>query len=280
MLTHRYAPVIWLAVYLGLQIAAPFLRLPSRSLWVLLSAVLLSAVLFTFVSLAVYGSLTHAVRRPGAAALCLGLGAAGWAGVYLLGPAPPNPPNLLKSFGLPAALALHTGDELFRIVAALGLGVLLANALREPNILLPAAVFAAFADYFMVHFGTVHHALKSEGGQQLVHAVSAKVPTLPGLPALTVGPADFVFMAFFFACVYRFDLHLMRTFWALFVLVSLSLAFVALRSAPIPALAPMALAFVGANFRRFKLSRPELQAMGAAAAIVLVVALGFIFWGK
>jgi hypothetical protein len=197
-----------------------------------------------------------------------------------MGPAPPNPPNLVKAVGPSAGLALHLGEELFRILATLGLGVLLASALREPNILLPAAVFAAFADYFMVNFGTVHHTMKTEAGQQLVQAVSAKVPTVAGLPVLTVGPADFVFMAFFFACVYRFDLHRQRTFWSLFVLLTLGLCFVVLLSAPIPALAPMALAFVGANFRRFKLSRSELQAMGTAAAIVLVAALVFIFWRK
>jgi hypothetical protein len=280
VLTRRYSAPIWLAVYLLLQIAVPFLRLPSRSVWVLLSAILLSAAVFTFVSLSVYGSLAYQVRRPGLAGILLAVGVAGWVGVVLMGPAPPNPPNLVKAVGPSAGLALHLGEELFRILATLGLGVLLASALREPNILLPAAVFAAFADYFMVNFGTVHHTMKTEAGQQLVQAVSAKVPTVAGLPVLTVGPADFVFMAFFFACVYRFDLHRQRTFWSLFVLLTLGLCFVVLLSAPIPALAPMALAFVGANFRRFKLSRSEMQAMGAAAVIVLVAALVFIFWGK
>jgi hypothetical protein len=280
VLTRRYSAVLWLAIYLALQVAVPFLRLPSRAVWVLLSAILLSAALFTFVSLSVFASLTNVVRRPGPAAMFLALGAAGWVGMLLLGPALPNPPNLLKTGGLPAGVALHLGEELFRILAALGLGVLLASALREPNILLPAAVFAAFADYFMVNFGTVHQTMKTEAGQQFVHAVSAKVPTVAGLPVLTVGPADFVFMAFFFACVYRFDLHRRRTFWSLFALLTLALCFVVLLSARIPALVPMALGFVLANFRRFKLSRPELQAMGTAAAIVLVVALSFIFWRR
>jgi hypothetical protein len=246
----------------------------------MLAAMLLSAGLFTMVSLAVYASLTFTVRRPMAAALLLATGAPSWALMLVLGPMPPNPPNLARLGGGLGAVALNSGEALFWIMATVGLGVLLASALREPNILLPAAVFAAFADYFVVHFGTVHHALKSAAGQHLVRTVSAKVPTLPGLPVLTVGPADFVFLAFFLACVYRFDLDLKRTLVLLGVLLTFSLFFVTLLGAPVPALVPMAFAFVVANFRRFKLSRSEMQAMGAAAVIVGVVALMFLLLGR
>jgi hypothetical protein len=108
--------------------------------------------------------------------------------------------------------------------------------------------------------------------------MSSKVPSLhTGSEILaTVGMADFVFLALFFACVYRFDLYLKRTFVALVILLTAALFF-AMRVGVIPALAPMALAFVAANFRRFKLSRAELQAMVAAGAIVLVLALGLVW---
>ena len=137
----------------------------------------------------------------------------------------------------------------------------------------------AFADYLVVHYGSVHVALKhGAAGQKLINAMSAHVPRLHRhLPVLTVGMADFLFLAFFFACVFRFDLNFRATFVTLFILLTLSLFFVAL-DRPIPALAPMALGFVAVNFRRFQLSRAELQAMGAAAAIVLVVASVFIFF--
>jgi hypothetical protein len=279
VLTRPYSAPLWLGIYLTLQLAAPFLRLPLRSPWALIAAVALSATIFTVLSLAIFASLTHAVRRPLHAVVFLVVGVAGWGLFQALGPMLPNPPNLARLWGPPGILGLHLGIELFRIIATLGLGVLLASALKEPNILLPAAVFAAFADYFMVNFGTVHHQMKTEAGQKFIHAVSAKVPTLPGLPVLTVGPADFVFMAFFFACVYRFGLDLKRTFLLMAILLTAALLFVVLFQAPIPALAPMALAFVGANFRCFRLSRSEKQAMGAAAAIVLAAAVAFVALG-
>jgi hypothetical protein len=279
VLTHRYSSALWLGIYVLLQVAASFLSLPAHSpSWLVLTAALISAGLFIFVSLAVCASFAYAVRRPAHAAVLLVVGAAGWWLMLALGPLPPNPPNLMRAGPL-AFMVLHNSEEVCRILATVGLGVLLASAIRERNILLPAAVFAAFADFFMVRFGTVHHEMKTQAGQHLVTAMSAKVPMVRGLPVLTVGPADFVFIAFFFACVYRFDLHLKRTFIALFFLLTLSLFFV-LIIGPIPALAPMALGFVSVNFRRFKLSRSEIQAMAAAAAIVLIVTLAYLFWGK
>lgn len=266
MFTHRYSGAVWLALYLALQIGANFVSPPARSPLALVALALLSNALFIFLALAVCASLTCAVWRPAPAVVLLVVGAAGWA---------------LTTFGTKhgAGPVLSTTRELYLVIAAVGLGILLAKAIRERNILLPAAVFAAFADYFMVHYGTVRVALNSGAkGQKLLNAMSAHVPRLHSqLPILTVGMADFVFLAFFFACVFRFDLNFKATFAALFVLLTLSLYFVALLG-PIPALAPMALGFVLVNFRRFKLSREELQAMGAAAAIVLVVALVFIYF--
>jgi hypothetical protein len=263
--THRYSAVIWLAIYLALQIGASFISPPIRSPGAFIALALLSNAVYIFLTLAVCASLAYAVRRPAPAAVLLVVGAVGW---------------ILTTFGAKqgAGLVLSTTREVYLLIGAVGLGILLANAIRERNILLPAAVFAAFADYFMVHYGTVHVALKGGAkGQRLINAMSAHVPRLHGhLPVLTVGMADFVFLAFFFACVFRFELNFKATFAALFVLLTLSLFFVA-SIGPIPALAPMALGFVLVNFRRFKLSRAELQAMGTAAAIVLVVALVFIF---
>jgi hypothetical protein len=264
--THRYSAAVWLAIYVALQIGANFVSPPVRSRAAFVALALLSNALFIFVTLAVCASLTYAIRRPAPAVVLLVVGAVGWA---------------LTTIGTrhPSGLALATARELYLVITAVGLGILLANAIRERNILLPAAVFAAFADYFMVHYGTVHVVLKSGAkGQRLLNAMSAHVPRLHShLPVLTVGMADFVFLAFFFARVFRFELNFKATFVALFVLLTLSLFFVAVMG-PIPALVPMALGFVLVNFRRFKLSREEQQAMGAAAVIVLIIALVFIFF--
>jgi hypothetical protein len=170
--------------------------------------------------------------------------------------------------------------DIGRAVAAAGIGALIATLIRDPNILLPASVFAAFADYLMVYtsIGTVHQALQTTQGQHHIASMSAPVPTVhPSIPTLTVGMADYVFLAFFFACVYRFGMNERATFVAFLTLLSLSLLFVPYVSA-IPALAPMALAFLAINFRHFRLSKSELQAMGLAFAIVAAVVAGlFLF---
>jgi hypothetical protein len=266
--THRYSAAVWLAIYVALQIGANFVSPPVRSPAAFVALVLLSTALFIFLALAVCASLAYAVRRPAPAAVLLVVGAVG-----------------LTSFGTkqPAGLVLSTTRGIYLVIAAVGLGILLASAIRERNILLPAAVFAAFADYFMVHspHGTVRMALNNgAAGQKLINAMSAHVPSFHGhFPVLTVGMADFVFLALFFACVYRFELNFKATFAAFFALLTLSLFLVSIVG-PIPALAPMALGFVTVNFRRFNLSRSELQAMGAAAAIVLVVALVILRVGR
>jgi hypothetical protein len=144
--------------------------------------------------------------------------------------------------------------------------------IRDRNILLPAGTFAAFADYFMVRFGTVHHALQSEPGTKLVQAMSAHVPAVHvSLSATTMGMADFLFLAFFFACARRFDMNFRGTFVTLTVLLSLLLFFMPLLKA-FPAVAPMALGFVLVNIRYFKLTRAEIH----ATALVFCLLSGLV----
>ena len=97
---------------------------------------------------------------------------------------------------------------------------------------------------------------------------------------LTIGPADFVFMAFFLSCAHRFRLDVRRTLISIFVALTLALYFVLLAPWPVPALLPMAAAFLIVNFRQFKLSRQELQAVCAAAVIVLGAGIAFLVAGK
>lgn len=276
MFTQRYSAAFWVAIYMALQIGANFISAPVRSVPAVLALVLLSAALFTFLALAAFASLTAVVQRRATAALMLGVGIAGL--ILLRHVSSP----VGRGAG-PLLLLLYAVRELCVVIGSVGFGILLASAVRDRNILLPAAVFAAFADFLVVHFApsTVHWALTNGArGQQAINAMSAHVPALhPGLPVLTVGFDDFLFLSIFFACVHRFHLRLRATFVALLVLVTLSLWFVPLTGAAIPGLVPMSLAFVLANFRCFKLSREELHAMGAAAAIVLIAVL-FLMLGR
>src|SRR5262249_35898844 len=154
-----YSAAVWLGLYMALQIGANYVSPPVRSPAALIALALLSNALFIFLALAICASVAYAVRRPVPALVLLAVGGLGW--------------GLSQKIGTghdPGGM-LSTARELYFVIAAVGLGILLANAIRERNILLPAAVFAAFADYFMVHYGTVHVQLSRGGaGQKVINA--------------------------------------------------------------------------------------------------------------
>lgn len=174
-----------------------------------------------------------------------------------------------------AAAALEALSDLGKILAAGGAGVGMAALLREPNILLPAGLFAAFADVVVVSVGTVRHALSTSQGQALVAAVSARVPSVhPALgTGVTIGPADFLFLGVFLGCVWRFRLGLARNGVVLTAALAGTLLLTNVVPA-VPALAPMAVAFLAVNYRAFRLTRSELASTG-----VVLVTAGALFLG-
>lgn len=181
----------------------------------------------------------------------------------------------LATLGRTAEPLVGSVQDAGKVVAAAALGIGLARLLREPNILLPAGMFAAFADFVVVNFGTVKHALSTPKGQALVQSVSAQVPAVhPALPSLTIGPADFLFLGVFLACAARFEMGLVRNAVVLAAVLAAALLEVLLIGFPVPALAPMALAFVALNWRKFRLTRDEI----IGTALVLVLA-GGLFLG-
>lgn len=257
----RWVPLGILAAYVLFRWSLAVIQLPDATpRWILLVAAVLSAA--GAIGLPILG-IVSLVRRPPSAAGALGLGAAGLA-VWLGLAAARISPGLAPLSG--------AVQDLGKILAAAGVGVALSAALREPNILLPAGIFAAFADFVVVNFGTVKHALSSPKGQAMVQAVSAQVPAVhPRIAALTIGPADFLFLGIFLACAARFGMGVGRTAWILAGVLALSLVLVPLIG-PIPALAPMATAFVVTNWRHFRLSRQELL-----STLVVLVFMGGLF---
>jgi len=169
-----------------------------------------------------------------------------------------------------------TIQDLGKVLAAGGLGIALGALIREPNILLPAGVFAAFADFVVVSYGTVHQALQTQKGQAVVAAVSAKVPAVhPRLVALTIGPADFLFLGLFLACAVKFGMGLRRNAAILALVLAASLVAIQLDLlSALPALAPMSVTFVALNWRKFRLTREEI----VSTAVVVVLA-GALFLG-
>lgn len=218
-------------------------------------------------------------------------------GPRLIGPLPLRPVWRALLFPILAALSLATAgalpgtstasaglllsafSDLFLIGAASVLGALLAGFLREPNILVPASVVAALVDFWGVYFGTTRMVL--ERHQEVVSKLSVQValPALPGALDLQIGIGfgDFVFLSFFLVCARRFDLREGRTFWFSFVFLLAAMAIVVWLGPNVPALLPMAAAFLAANAGCFRLQRSEALAMLYAGLIIAVLLGGWIF---
>ncbi len=240
------------------------LRLPiGTPEWALAAASLVTATGAIALPIWAIASLTRALRGPGQSVLIAMAGFALWLGLLQLRPSPTLAP------------VLATAMDLGKIMAAGGLGMALAAALKEPNILLPAGLFAAFADFIVVTIGTVKQAQSTEKGQKLIEAISAKAPAVhPRLPTLTIGPADFLFLGVFLACVLRFDLGMRRNAFALAVVLAGSLLLVSVMDISVPALAPMSLTFIAMNWRQFKLTKQEVL-----STLVVLGLVGALFVG-
>lgn len=269
----------WIAAYLALQVAGRFARLPAGlPVPVVLGVVVASVLAFMLLSIFMTAALTRAVLLPRLAIVALVGGLAAWGGALLLGGALAAG-GAKPGRGFLTAILLAQAMDVGRTVAAVGIGTLVAALVRDRNIMLPAAVFAAFADYFMVHYGTVHVALSTEKGQKLLEAMSSKTPEIRvggvPIPVLTVGMADVVFIAFFLACAIRLELNARGTLAAFAVLLPLAMLLVLVTGWPVPALMPMALAFVVVNWRCFRLSSEERKAVAIAAGVVALAVAGF-----
>ena len=241
------------------------IRLPDATPWPLLAAALLvTAAGSIALPVAVIATMVRAVRGVGMAL------AAGGGGCVLI-TAGVGLARLLP--GAAGGALAGTLQDMGKVVLASAAGMALARGIREPNILLPAGLFAAFADFVVVNFGTVKQALSTPRGQAMIQAVSAKAPSVhPALGAgLTIGPADFLFLGLFLACAERFEMGLVRNAWVLAAVLAMSLALVPLLHA-IPALAPMSAAFVVLNWRRFRLTREEV-----AGSVLVLAVMGGLF---
>jgi hypothetical protein len=259
-----------LALFALFRLGLGLLRLPPATpVAVLVLAAVVTALGAIGLPVLILGRLALQVAarpRPLRAALgWLGVGLGVWLSCWL--------PELL---GVPwgARAVLEVAQDVGKILAAGGAGVALSSALREPNILVPAGIFAAFADFVVVNFGTVKHALSTPKGMAMLQAVSARVPAVhPALMPMTIGPADFLFLGILLACAARFGMGVARTGTILALVLAGSLLLVPFVRA-VPALAPMSVAFLAANWRYFRLTRQEL----AASLVVLGVA-GALFVG-
>lgn len=178
---------------------------------------------------------------------------------------------------LPANPLLLPWLLLALMFTAILFGVLASRIIREPALLIPAALVGAVVDYWGVFFGTTRAALQHH--PQLVARLSVPVPAFAGFaPLVTIGPADFLFLGLFFACIQRFGLNLRATFAACLALLSATILLIVPRM-DVPALVPIGAAVLGANWRRLRLSRSETFALLYGLALVAAI-LALFAWLK
>ncbi|HUV06045.1 MAG TPA: hypothetical protein VMX94_13230 [Armatimonadota bacterium] len=155
------------------------------------------------------------------------------------------------------------------------LGCLLSFMIREANILVPVAVFAALVDYWNVSWGPLSRVIERK--PDIIATASVHMPA-PGMPGGSVGVGDFVFLALFFAVLYRFSLNVRGAFWLGYGLLTACMLIVLKFGIPVPALVPMAIAVVGANVRSFKLRREELLAILYVGLLLLMFLLAWLLF--
>jgi hypothetical protein len=192
----------------------------------------------------------------------------------------------------PVVLEVVLGiSDTLMVLAASMLGLAVSHIIREPNILAPAALFAALADFAVVSLWIPR---VMEVAPQALSTVAVHVPQIGAKPTPTglrpisiIGPADFVFLAFYFACVWRFGMAAQATYiWMVIALAgymffqnvvgSLTPRFMDAVDM-LPGLVPMAVVLLIVNRKYFRFSREEKRAM-AVVALLVVGIIAFAFW--
>lgn len=168
--------------------------------------------------------------------------------------------------------------SLSMMLLAGSIGYLVSFIISEPNLLLPAAIFAALVDYWSVTWGPLSHLLTN--AMPTVAAASVQVPSIGHPQPITmIGIGDFVFLALFFSVLYRFQMNIKGSFWLGYALLTASMLLVLYYKTALPALVPMGVAVIAMNLRYFRLKRDELVSIIYAGAILLafLVVAGFFF---
>lgn len=171
----------------------------------------------------------------------------------------------------------------------LGLGALIGTSIRDPNMVVPLAVFLAGLDMFLVFspVAPTNRLVKQNPAffkSLAVEVPAAKVftegPATVGVsPQAYVGPADLLFMAVFFVLIAKHQMKLRETFlWLAPVMVAyLLLVLSPLKLSMLPALVPIGITVLLVNWKSFKFSSQE-KAMVAGVTVVslLLAAIGLV----
>ena len=163
---------------------------------------------------------------------------------------------------------LRAFQDLLLISAAGFVGRIAGLTIREPNIILPIAVFAGLVDYWNVSLGPLGRVVETKPA--LIEAVTVHMPTpMPGVPILMVGMGDFVFLALFFSALFKLGMNVKGSFWLGYACLTGAMFVVVFLGGVLPALVPMGIAIIAANRKHFQLKRDEQLAMVYVGAVLL-----------
>lgn len=197
--------------------------------------------------------------------------------------------------GVPPLLFL-TANNLFLPLGVMLLGAALGRKIiRHPNTLLALAGIVIFFDIVMVTMGTVAQAMQANskiislvsvgGGAALPPSTPFLTKPISLLSGVTIGPADILLPALFFAAIIQFPrlnpewkIPLARTFWWTFGLLALALVLVETTGLPVPAWVPMGIALLVANARYAAFTKQEKRDLWIGAVFALFCA-GLIILG-
>lgn len=286
----RWIFVATLLALLAARLAVGMVTLPTEAIQavsLVVSVLFVAApILAMFAAAADLGRIEGRGRFVVPVALIVGGVLAQWLGMAAAaGLARTNPP--LGAF-------LGAAGQTGLLVWCYGLGALLAQALRDRNMVLPIAVFLALFDLWLVFspMGVVNKVMAAGGDRLkgLAYQVPAPVDQAArkvsgGLAQVLVyvGPADFLFLAMFFTVLFRFRMRTRETLRLMIpVLIAyllVALVFGGVTIGPIslgalPALVPIGAVVLWVNRGEFQLAKDEKQ----ATWFILIAGGLFVLW--
>lgn len=209
----------------------------------------------------------------------------------------------LHVFGVyaPDFFGLQSGHPISYVIVTtglmfwcMGLGAALAILIREPNLMIPVALFLIGFDVFLVFapVGTanVDVIVRSQFFENVAYTIPAAQPVpqateerrISVVPIARIGPADLFFSAAFFTMLFRFRLRPIETVkWLIPVLAAylmIVLFMSEVRIGPffmgaLPALVPIGLTVLIVNRDKFKMDKTEKSATIGIGVIALLLAL-------
>lgn len=162
-----------------------------------------------------------------------------------------------------------------------GMGALLATMVKDKNLLIPIAIFLALYDAFLVltPIGFTQQLMQNTpvlqaGGAQVpaaqVQATGGKAEVLA-----YVGPADLVFLGAFFVALFRFRMQTRTTLKWMIPALIVYLAVVLGTGWALPALVPIGLVLLFANWKEFRLTKEEW----GSTALVTALGIALLVYG-